>query len=243
MLKWRPVDYAVSLSLVLTACVAWRSFFICNADERVVETRFGRIVAVQSPGFYFKWPTDSVITYSLLPIIAGYDSALSFMTADGFNAKLNFVVSYNETDDTSIAWRYANIRDTDAKIASLVNENFREEIQRFNMLDLSGHLSEIRKTVEDATARQARTMYRVRVSDLKTIFLSCDDRGFTTMVAARAQAEARVFATTAEAAVLQGGPAALSAYHTDKWDGRLPAAVIGSDLTRYINPSFGTPSK
>lgn len=147
-----PVKLIVGAVIAIVAAMTFLlTFFTVGQYERVVLTRFGKVVEVAEPGLHFKIPfvhnthtyrTDILSLTTAAEINKGL--GVSTYTVDNQEVHVVFVVQYRMRPD-KIAFIYENVQDLESRLFQIAEDRLKAELGKVN----TSHVAEQRGKIRD----------------------------------------------------------------------------------------------
>ncbi len=117
-----------TVALVLVGVWALTGFYVVDAAERGVVTRFGRFVAATEPGlrWHIPWPVEARQIINV-ETIEGVNDQTRMLTADENLVDINIAVQYRRAEPVAYAF---NVRDPDQTLKEVAESAIREIVGR-----------------------------------------------------------------------------------------------------------------
>ena len=167
------------------------TFYSVEQYERVVLTRFGKIVEVSDPGLHFKVPfVNSTKTYRTDILSLTTDKkGVSTYTVDNQEVHVVFTVQYRIRPD-KVAFIFENVQDFEARLFQIAEDRLKAEMGKVN----TSHVAEKRGDIRDGikqVLQTATTTLGVEIADFQLNNIEYDPT-FATAVKQAAAARATV---------------------------------------------------
>jgi len=117
-----------TIALVLVGVWALTGFYVVDAAERGVVTRFGQYVATTEPGlrWHVPWPIEARQVINV-ESIEGVQEQTRMLTSDENLVDINFAVQYRRAEPVAYAF---NVRDPDRTLKDVAESAIRETVGR-----------------------------------------------------------------------------------------------------------------
>lgn len=117
-----------TVALVLLGVWALTGFYVVDAAERGVVTRFGQYVATTEPGlrWHVPWPIEARQVINV-ESIEGVQEQTRMLTSDENLVEINFAVQYRRAEPVAYAF---NVRDPDQTLKEVAESAIRETVGR-----------------------------------------------------------------------------------------------------------------
>ncbi|HEX9207698.1 MAG TPA: FtsH protease activity modulator HflK [Steroidobacteraceae bacterium] len=117
-----------TVALVLLGVWALTGFYVVDAAERGVVTRFGQYVATTEPGlrWHVPWPIEARQVINV-ESIEGVQEQTRMLTSDENLVDINFAVQYRRAEPVAYAF---NVRDPDTTLKDVAESAIRETVGR-----------------------------------------------------------------------------------------------------------------
>jgi len=117
-----------TIALVLVGVWALTGFYVVDAAERGVVTRFGQYVATTEPGlrWHVPWPVEARQIINV-ESIEGVQEQTRMLTSDENLVDINFAVQYRRAEPVAYAF---NVRDPDQTLKEVAESAIRETVGR-----------------------------------------------------------------------------------------------------------------
>lgn len=175
------------------------SYYSVSQYERVVLTRFGKVVEVSDPGLHFKVPfVNSTYTYRTDILSLTTDPKLnkgmgvSTYTVDNQEVHVVFTVQYRIRPD-KVSFIFENVQDLDARLFQIAEDRLKAEMGKVNTSHVAEKRGEIRNGIKKVLS-EATTTLGVEIADFQLNNIEYDDtfkNAVKQAAAARATVETR----------------------------------------------------
>lgn len=183
--------------LILGGIVSVAAFIVClltyftvDEYERIVVTRFGKVVEVADPGLHFKIPfVNSTHAFRVDMLSVSPEKPVNTYTVDNQEVDVIFNVFYRIPVD-KVQFVYENMQDYHMRLYNMANDRLKAEMGKINVQHIAEKRGELRDAIKTVLARDAKSL-GVEVMDFQLSNIEYT-KSFRTAVEAAASAKAMV---------------------------------------------------
>lgn len=187
------LQFKLIFSAVLMVCALilfLMTFFTVDQYERVVVTRFGKVVDIAEPGLHFRTPfVNSIHTYRTDILSIEPKTAANTYTIDNQEVDVIFNLFYRIPPD-KVAYVYQNVQDVRERLYNMTIDRLKSEMGRVNASHVAEQRGAIRERIKNTLLKDTETL-GVVITDFQLTNLEYT-KSFRTAVEAAATAKAMI---------------------------------------------------
>ncbi len=187
------LQFKLIFSAVLIICTLilfLMTFFTVDQYERVVVTRFGKIVDIAEPGLHFRTPfVNSIYTYRTDILSIEPKTPANTYTIDNQEVDVIFNLFYRIPPDR-VAYVYQNVQDVRERLFNMVIDRLKSEMGKVNASHVAEQRGAIRERIKNTLLKDTETL-GVVVTDFQLTDLEYT-KSFRAAVEAAATAKAMI---------------------------------------------------